>query len=80
LAYAPWPSFDPDLAGDDQREYVIQLNGRLRHKIVGDADMPADALMALVKSDRRVKELLADKTIVKEIAVSGRLVNFVVRE
>jgi leucyl-tRNA synthetase len=80
LAYAPWPSFDPDLASDDQREYVVQLNGRLRHKIVGDADMPADALMALVKSDRRVKELLADKTIVKEIAVSGRLVNFVVRE
>jgi leucyl-tRNA synthetase len=42
--------------------------------------MPADALMALVKSDRRVKELLAGKTIVKEIAVPGRLVNFVVSE
>jgi leucyl-tRNA synthetase len=39
LACAPWPSFDPDLASDDQREYVIQLNGRLRHKIVADADM-----------------------------------------
>jgi leucyl-tRNA synthetase len=53
---------------------------RLRHKMVADADMPVDALMALVKSDRRVKELLAGKTIVKEIAVPGRLVNFVVRE
>jgi leucyl-tRNA synthetase len=42
--------------------------------------MPADAPMALVKSDRRVKELLAGKAIVKEIAVPGRLVNFVVRE
>jgi len=51
LAYAPWPSFDPDLASDDQREYVIQLNGRLRHKIVADADMSADALRALVKSE-----------------------------
>ena len=80
LAYAPWPSFDPDLASDDQREYVIQLNGRLRHKILADADMPADALMALVKSDRQVNELLAGKTIVKEIAVPGRLVNFVVRD
>jgi hypothetical protein len=80
LAHAPWPSFDPDLASDDQREYVIQLNGRLRHKIVADADMPADALMSLVKSDRQVKELLAGKTIVKEIAVPGRLVNFVVRD
>jgi leucyl-tRNA synthetase len=46
---------------------------------VADADMAADALMALVKSDRQVKELLAGRTVVKEIAVPGRLVNFVVR-
>ena len=80
LAYAPWPIFDPDLASDDQREYVVQLNGRTRHKIVADADMAADTLLALTKADRRVKELLAGKKIVKEIAVPGRLVNFVVRE
>ena len=80
LAYAPWPIFDPDLASDDQREYVVQLNGRIRHKIVADADMAADTLLALMKADRRVKELLAGKEIVKEIAVPGRLVNFVVRE
>ena len=80
LAYAPWPNFDPDLASDDQREYVVQLNGRTRHKIVADADMAADTLLALTKADRRVKELLAGKKIVKEIAVPGRLVNFVVRE
>ena len=80
LAYAPWPSFDPDLASDDQREYVIQLNGRMRYKIVADADMAADALLALVKADRQVKDLLADKRVVKEVVVPGRLVNFVVRD
>jgi leucyl-tRNA synthetase len=80
LAYAPWPIFDPDLASDDQREYVVQLNGRIRHKIVADADIAADTLLALMKADRRVKELLAGKEIVKEIAIPGRLVNFVVRE
>ena len=42
--------------------------------------MGTDALLALVKADRRVKELLQGKQIVKEIAVPGRLVNFVVRE
>jgi leucyl-tRNA synthetase len=80
MAYAPWPSFDADLASDDQREYVVQLNGRIRHKIVADADMAADTLLALMKADRRVQELLAGKEIVREIAVTGRLVNFVVRE
>ena len=80
LAYAPWPIFDPDLASDDQREYVVQLNGRIRHKIVADADMAAETLLALMKADPRVMELLAGKEIVKEIAIPGRLVNFVVRE
>jgi leucyl-tRNA synthetase len=80
LAYAPWPIFDPDLAVDDQREYVVQLNGRTRHKIVAGADIAADTLLALTRADRRVKELLAGKEIVREIAVPGRLVNFVVRE
>jgi leucyl-tRNA synthetase len=80
LAHAPWPIFDPDLASDQQREYVVQLNGRIRHKIVADADMAADALLALMKADRRVRELLVGKEIIKEIAVPGRLVNFVVRD
>jgi leucyl-tRNA synthetase len=79
LTYVPWPTFNPDVASDDQREYVIQLNGRVRHKIVADANMPAETLLALVKADRMVKELLAGKNVVKEIAVPGRLVNFVVR-
>ena len=80
LAYAPWPIFDPDLAADDQREYVVQLNGRIRHKIIADADIAADTLLALTKADPRVKELLAGREILREIAVPGRLVNFVVRE
>jgi leucyl-tRNA synthetase len=80
LAYAPWPSFDPDLARDEQREFVIQLNGRVRHKIVADADIAADALLALVKADCKVKALLAGKKPLKEIVVPGRLVNFVVGE
>jgi leucyl-tRNA synthetase len=67
-------------AGDDQREYVVQLNGRIRHKIVADANIAADTLLVLMNADRRVKELLAGKEIVREIAIPGRLVNFVIRE
>jgi leucyl-tRNA synthetase len=42
--------------------------------------MGTDTLLALVRADPRVRELLAGKQIVKEIAIPGRLVNFVVRE
>jgi leucyl-tRNA synthetase len=80
LAYVPWPSFDPALAEDEVREYVVQVNGKLRHKVFADAGLSAANLIETVKADPRVSELLQGKRIVKEIAVPGRLVNFVVRD
>jgi leucyl-tRNA synthetase len=80
LAFAPWPSFDAALAEDELREYVVQVNGKLRHKILADAGLSAADLVQTIKADLRVTELLQGKQIVKEIAVPGRLVNFVVRD
>jgi leucyl-tRNA synthetase len=80
LAFAPWPSFDAALAEDELREYVVQVNGKLRHKVLADAGLSAADLVQTIKADLRVTELLQGKQIVKEIAVPGRLVNFVVRD
>jgi leucyl-tRNA synthetase len=80
LAYAQWPSFDPALAGDELREYAVQVNGKLRHKVLADADLSATSLLETIKADPRVTELLLGKHIAKEVAVPGRLVNFVVME
>jgi leucyl-tRNA synthetase len=80
LAYAPWPSFDPALAEDELREYVVQVNGKLRHKVLAEASLATANLLETVKADPRVIELLQGKHIVKEVAVPGRLVNFVVAE
>src|SRR5262249_26535350 len=79
LAYAPWPIFDPDLASDDQREYVVQLNGRIRHKIVAEADMAADTLLALTKADRRGRGGLAGAEVLRGNAPPGRRVDLVRR-
>jgi leucyl-tRNA synthetase len=80
LAHAPWPNFDPALAEDERREYAVQINGKLRHKVLAAARMPADDLVRTIRADPRVAELLAGKQIVREIAVPDRLVNFVVRD
>ena len=80
LAYAAWPGFDPVLAQDERREYAVQVNGKLRHKVIADAGLSADGLLDAVKADPRVSDLLRGKQIVKEIAVPGRLVNFVVSD
>ncbi|GGE43366.1 leucine--tRNA ligase [Marinicauda pacifica] len=79
LAYAPWPQFDADLAKDDLTEYVVQVNGKVRYKIDGEANLDREKLMALAKADARVQTLLAENTVIKEIAVPGKLVNFVVK-
>jgi leucyl-tRNA synthetase len=80
LAYAAWPDFDPLLAEEERREYAVQVNGRLRHKVLADTGLSAASLLETVKADPRVTELLRGKRILKEFAVPGRLVNFVVSD
>ena len=80
LAHAPWPSFDPALAQDELREYAIQINGKLRHRLSADAGLSVTDLLETVKADPRVIELLQGKQLVKAFAVPGRLVNFVVHD
>jgi len=80
LAYVAWPDFDPALAQDQRQEYVVQVNGKLRHRLQLAAGLDAATLLATTKSDPRVVSLLQGKTIVKEIAIPGRLVNFVVQD
>lgn len=80
LAYAPWPDFDPRLALQQTQEYVVQVNGKVRHRFHGEARLDGPALLAAAKAERQVAALLAGKIIVKEIGIPGRLVNFVVRD
>ena len=80
LAYQPWPLFDPALAEDERREYVVQVNGKLRHRVLAAPGLSAGALLDAIKGDPRVRELLEGKEVVKEIAIPDRLVNFVVTD
>ena len=80
LAYASWPSFDPDLSFDESHEYVVQLNGKVRHRFCGKTGLDAMELIAAAKAEPEVGALLNGKSVTKEIAIPGRLVNFVVRE
>lgn len=80
VAYAPWPSFNEDLAEDERREYVVQINGKLRHKVFAAPGLSTTALLSAVKNDPRVSALLEGKQIIKEIVVPDRLVNFAVRD
>ena len=78
LAYEPWPTFDPALLKDDEIEIPVQINGKLRGRVVVPADADRDALEAAARADERIAALLEGKTIRKVVVVPGKLVNFVV--
>ncbi len=60
-------------------EVPVQVQGKLRGRITVPAEADADTMVAIATADPRIVELLEGKTIVKTIAVPGRMVNFVVR-
>ncbi|MBP9838783.1 MAG: leucine--tRNA ligase [Proteobacteria bacterium] len=79
LAYESWPKFQAELTKIDVVEIAIQINGKLRDTIEADAEISNEALIELTKSSEKVKAHLQGKTIIKEIVVPKRLVNFVVK-
>ena len=79
LAYAPWPSFDPALTEDDQITILVQVSGKLRGTLQVAADSTKDQIIAAAKDLESVQRHLEGKTLVKEIFVPGKIINFVVR-
>ena len=79
LAYEKWPECDEASLAQDSVTIVVQINGKPRAKLELPAGLDKDALLAAVKANPDVAKHTDGKTIVKEIAVPGRLVNLVVR-
>jgi leucyl-tRNA synthetase len=73
-----WPAYDPTALVQDEIEYVIQVNGKLRDKIVVPRGTGREELEQLVLQREKVKEQLEGKTIRKWIVVPEKLVNLVV--
>ncbi|HMP76142.1 MAG TPA: leucine--tRNA ligase [Kiritimatiellia bacterium] len=78
LAYEPWPAYDSALLVSDTMEIPVQVNGKLRGKIVVPVGADQDAIVAAAQADEGVQSHLAGKTLRKTIFVPGRLLNFVV--
>ncbi|MED3333915.1 leucine--tRNA ligase [Bacillus velezensis] len=77
IAYEAWPAYDESKLVDDEVEIVVQLNGKVKAKLMVPADADKAALEQLAQADEKVKEQLEGKTIRKIIAVPGKLVNIV---
>jgi leucyl-tRNA synthetase len=78
LLKAPWPKFDPELAKEEEIEIPVQVNGKLRGKVVVAPGTPESEVTEKALADERVQKFTAGKQIVKVI-YTGKLVNIVVR-
>ncbi len=79
LAYEPWPEYDEAFLKEETIEIPVQINGKLRGRIVVPTGADQAVLEAAARADEKIAELLAGKTIVKTIVVPGKMVNFVVK-
>ncbi len=79
LLKAAWPKYDAALAKEEEIEIPVQVNGKLRSRVVVSADASEETVLERALADEKVQALIAGKRIVKKIYVPGRLVNIVVK-
>jgi leucyl-tRNA synthetase len=78
LAYEPWPTFDPALLVESQVEIPVQVNSKIRARLLVPIDADASAIESLARADATIAPMLEGKTVKKVVAVPGKLVNFIV--
>jgi len=74
-----WPVFDPEALVQDQIEIVLQINGKVRDRLMVPAQASEDELRAIAMDNGKIKELTKGQNIAKIIVVPGKLVNVVVK-
>ena len=76
--HQPWPGFDAEMASREEVTVVVQINGRLRDRMVVPAGMAEDEIRELALDSERIKQRLANREISRIVVVPDKLVNIVV--
>ncbi|WKC57825.1 leucine--tRNA ligase [Borrelia sp. P9F1] len=76
---AKWPRYDPNLIIDDTREITLQVNGKIRDKIVLDRGTNEDNLREIALRNEKIMKNIENRRILKIITVKDKLINIVTR-
>ena len=79
LSYETWPVFDASALVEDTIQLVVMVQGKLRARLDVSITASKEEILTLAKNHENIVGRLEGKTIVKEIFVPKKLVNFVVR-
>ena len=78
LAYASWPEYDESLVKEKEIELAVQVNGKIKEKIVVAAGTDEEQIKEAAMACEKVQAAMAGKTPHKIIVIKSRLVNIVV--
>ena len=79
LSLSQWPEYEESKTVEDSVEIGVQVNGKVRGTIVIPNGCAKEEALELAKKDERVASFLEGKTLVKEIYVPNKIVNFVAK-
>ena len=75
-----WPKFIKDLTVEDEIEIGVQVNGKLRGSILIAQNLDKDSILKIAKDNENVNKHINQGTLIKEIYVPGKIINFVVKK
>jgi len=71
--------YKEELTRDEEKEIVVQINGRVRSKFLAPAGTPQEQIIEMAKHAEKIPNWLEGKEIAKAIAIQDKLVNFVLK-
>jgi leucyl-tRNA synthetase len=74
----PWPVWDEEEVKEKEIELVIQINGKVRAKLMVSAGLSDDEIKQKALEEPKIKEMILNKTLKKVFIVKGKLVNMVI--
>ena len=79
LSLSEWPKYDEAKTIEAMKEIGVQVNGKVRGTITIPVDADKDLVLVTAKKDEKIASFMEGKTLVKEIYVPGKILNFVVK-
>ena len=79
IAFESWPTYEEDKLVEDTFEMIVQVNGKVRGKLMTSTSTTKEEMESLAKEIDNVKVHMEGKEIVKVIVVPKKLVNIVVK-
>jgi len=79
LAYEPWPMFNEEFMKEDNFDYPVSFNGKMRFSIQLPVNMPKEEIIKIVLADERARKWIGPSTPSNIIVVPNRIINIVVK-